>query len=145
MKLISPDFASGGFIPKKFTCQGDNINPNLIIEDVPKGAISLALILDDPDAPIGTFNHWLLWNIDPKNTVIKENSTPLNSIVGQNSAGTNQYVGPCPPSNTHRYFFHLYALDTKVFLPDSSTKDDLLAQLGSHTLAQAELMTNFSH
>ncbi len=105
MKLTSPTFTNNSNLPTKYTCDGQGINPPLVISGVPANAQSLALISDDPDAPIGTFVHWLVWNIDSKITEIKENSIPQGASLGKTSAGTTGYVAPCPPSGTHRYFF----------------------------------------
>ena len=105
MKLASPAFAHNAIIPQKYTCQGEDISPPLTISDIPKGTVSLALINDDPDAPMGTWDHWLIWNIKPT-AEIKEDSAP--GTQGKNSWGRNDYGGACPPSGTHRYFFKLY-------------------------------------
>ena len=127
MLLTSPSFEDGGMIPKKFTCDGGNINPELIIQNVPAGARSLALIMHDPDAPYpaaprpGGFTHWVVWNIPPETTVIKQESAPPGAREGMNGAGSG-YAGPCPPppSAAHRYQFHLYALDAPIDLPETS-------------------------
>src|SRR5262245_16092617 len=104
----SPEFAYEDFIPSRYTCEGDNVNPPLTINNIPPGTKSLALIVDDPDAPSGTFIHWLIWNISPVD-VILENTAP--GVEGTNSFGADHYKGPCPPTGTHRYFFKVYALD----------------------------------
>jgi Raf kinase inhibitor-like YbhB/YbcL family protein len=137
MKILSPEFESKGFIPKKFTCQGEDINPSLIIEGIPKGAESLALIVDDPDAPMGTWVHWVVFDI-PLINRIEENSTPGKQ--GRNDSGRNKYGGPCPPSGTHRYFFKIYALDTIFNLNEGITKKELEKAMAGHILAQAELI-----
>ena len=108
MKLTSPEFKHNEFIPKKFTCQGQDISPALIIEDVPLEAKALALIVDDPDAPMGTWVHWVVFDI-PVTSRINEGQIPGKQ--GINDFGRKNYGGPCPPSGTHRYFFKLYALD----------------------------------
>ena len=110
--LKSPAFENGAEIPSRYTCDGENINPTLIIENVPEGVKSLVLIMDDPDATGGaTWDHWLLWNIPPETKEISENSVPAGAIQGKTSWGTNKYGGPCPPkgSSPHRYMFKLYA------------------------------------
>lgn len=137
MNVTSPAFAHNTMIPQKYTCQGQDINPPLTISDIPEGAVSLALIIDDPDAPIGTWDHWIMWNIKPTAT-IKENSTP--GVQGQNSWSRQDYGGPCPPSGTHRYFFKLYAIDSTIDLPAGSTKAALEAAMQGHILEQAELI-----
>lgn len=137
MKLTSPAFPHNSIIPKKYTCQGEDISPPLTISDIPEGTVSLALINDDPDAPMGTWDHWLIWNIKPTSE-IKENSAP--GTQGKNSWGRNDYGGPCPPSGTHRYFFKLYALDCELDLAKGATKAELQASMEGHIVAQAELI-----
>jgi len=137
MQITSPAFAHNESIPKKYTCQGEDINPPLTISDIPQGTVSLTLIHDDPDAPMGTWDHWLIWNIKPV-AEIKENSVP--GTQGKNSSGKSCYGGPCPPSGTHRYFFKLYALDCEIALSEGANKSDLEAAMANHILAQAELM-----
>jgi len=144
MRLTSPAFDHGEFIPKKYTCQGENINPELVIEDVPMGAKSLVLIIDDPDAPMGTWDHWVVWNIPPNVTIIGEDSVPPDAVVGKNSWGKNEYGGPCPPSGIHRYFFKLYALDIELDLEPSATKSEVEQAMRGHVLAEAVLMGKYS-
>jgi len=139
MKIISPEFNSGAKIPSKFTCDGEDINPALIISDVPKEAKNLALINDDPDAPAGTWVHWLIWNISPDTVEVKENSVPDGSIEGTTSFGGVGYGGPCPHSGEHRYVFKLYALDTMLDLPSGSNKEELLRAMEGHVVEQSEL------
>lgn len=142
MNILSPAFPNGGDIPAKYTCDGSNAVPKLDLSDIPQNAKSLALIVDDPDAPNGTFNHWVIWNIDP--SVKKIDSSDLaGSTNGKNSAGKNDYIGPCPPSGTHRYFFKVYALDEKINLDNNSKRDDLLQAMEGHILAQGELMGKY--
>src|SRR5258708_687538 len=115
MILTSPSFDNNTSIPKKFTCEGGNINPELHIQNIPEEAKSLALILHDPDAPVpGGFTHWVVWNIAPTTAIIKQESTSPGSVEGKNGAGRLGYVGPCPPSGTHHYEFRLYALDVML-------------------------------
>jgi Raf kinase inhibitor-like YbhB/YbcL family protein len=137
MKITSPAFAHNAIIPTKYTCQGQDISPPLTISDIPEGTISLALINDDPDAPMETWDHWLIWNIKPTGE-IKEDSAP--GTQGKNSWGRNDYGGPCPPSGTHRYFFKLYALDSELDLPKGATKAELEEGMEGHILEQAELI-----
>ena len=150
-KLTSNAFASGQSIPAKYSCIGKNISPALMWNDPPTGTQSFALIVDDPDAPMGTWVHWVLFNI-PADTRELEEDLPItgknvdpNAIyVGKNSSGATAYQGPCPPSGTHRYFFKLYALDSVISLLPGATKDQLLKEMESHILAQGELMGTFS-
>jgi Raf kinase inhibitor-like YbhB/YbcL family protein len=137
MKLTSPEFKNNGFIPKKFTCQGEDINPLLAMEDVPKQAKSLALIVDDPDAPMGTWVHWVVFDILPA-SAIEENS--ISGKQGRNNSGSNNYHGPCPPSGTHRYFFKLYALDAMLNLKEGASKAELENAMQGHILAEAQLI-----
>ncbi len=143
MKLASPAFAHGESIPVKYTCQGDNISPPLTISDVPASAQSLALIMDDPDAPgAEPFVHWLSWNIDPDAPGIEEGSEP-NGVLGTTSYQTRGYGSPCPPDREHRYFFKLYALDTELDLAEGATKQQLLDAMKGHVIDQAELMGRY--
>jgi Raf kinase inhibitor-like YbhB/YbcL family protein len=137
MKITSPAFDHNTMIPKKYTCQGKDVSPPLAISGIPEGTVSLALINDDPDAPMGTWDHWVIWNIKPVEEIL-ENTAP--GIQGRNSGGTNDYGGPCPPSGTHRYFFKLYALDSTLELKEGATKAKLETAMKGHILAQAELI-----
>lgn len=137
MKLTSPDFGHNQLIPSKFTCEGQDINPTLIIEDIPKEAKSLALIMDDPDAPMGTWVHWVVFDI-PVTNRIEENAIPGKQ--GITSAGSRNYHGPCPPSGTHRYFFKIYALDALLNLKEGVKKQGLEKAMQGHILAKAELI-----
>jgi hypothetical protein len=145
ISITSPAFKAGGDIPAKFTCNGTNIGPELQISGVPNEAKSLVLIVDDPDAPRGLFTHWIVWNIDPKTTRVAENGTPTAGVQGTNDFGKNNYGGPCPPSGTHRYFFKIFALDTKLDLKPSAHRPELDAAMRGHVLAQGELMARYSH
>jgi Raf kinase inhibitor-like YbhB/YbcL family protein len=137
MKLKSPEFGHKQFIPSRFTCEGEDINPALIIEDIPKEARSLALIVDDPDAPMGTWVHWVVFDI-PVISKIEENSAPAKQ--GVNNTGGRNYHGPCPPSGTHRYFFKIYALDTVLNLKEGISKGQLEKAMQGHILDSAELI-----
>ncbi len=138
MRITSPAFTHNSSIPREFTCQGDDVNPPLVIEGVPAGTKSLALIMDDPDAPMGTWVHWVVYNIPADTTIIEKNSVPGVQLV--NSFGRESYGGPCPPSGTHRYFFKVYALDITLKLDKNSKKKDLEKAMEGHILAKAELM-----
>jgi len=140
MQLTSPEFEHNKFIPKKFTCLGEDASPTLNIKDVPKGAQSLVLIVDDPDAPGGTWVHWVVYGI-PVIAVIKEGSVP--GIQGINDFKKVNYGGPCPPSGTHRYFFKLYALGTKLDLPQGKTKAQIEKAMEGHILEKNELIGLF--
>lgn len=137
MRLRSSAFENNQLIPSKYTCQGEDVNPPLIIEGTPEGAVSLALIVDDPDAPIGTWVHWVVFDI-PLFVSIKENAIPGKQ--GINDFGKRDYGGPCPPSGTHRYFFKIYALDRELGLKEGLDKDALERAMQGHILAQAELI-----
>ncbi|MBI2270403.1 MAG: YbhB/YbcL family Raf kinase inhibitor-like protein [Bacteroidetes bacterium] len=136
LTIESPVFTNNNSIPSKYTCDGTNVNPALTIKDIPVETKSLALIMDDPDAPNGTFDHWLMWDI-PVRENIEENSMP--GIQGKNSKGENKYTGPCPPSGTHHYHFRVYALDTKLNLSPGTDKSALLKAMEDHILAEGEL------
>jgi Raf kinase inhibitor-like YbhB/YbcL family protein len=140
MKLTSTAFQENGSIPKEYTCDGKDTNPPLALADVPTEAKSLALIVDDPDAPMGTWVHWVIWNIDPGLKSIGANSVPAGSTQGLNDFRTNKYGGPCPPSGTHRYFFKLYALDTMLKIGPKSTKADLEKAMAGHIVGQEQLV-----
>ena len=141
MKLSSVAFQHQKSIPSKYTCDDSDVSPPLQISGVPPNAKSLALVMDDPDAPMGTWDHLVMWNLSP-DTEIKEGTLPKGT-VGKNSWGKTNYGGPCPPSGTHRYFFKLYALDTVLNLPAGSTKKQLKAAMKGHILAEAVLMGTY--
>jgi Raf kinase inhibitor-like YbhB/YbcL family protein len=143
LKITSSVFDNEGSIPSRYTCDGANINPPLKIENVPSAAKSLALIVDDPDAPSKTWVHWTAWNIDPKITEIKENSVPKGAVQGMNDFRKHNYGGPCPPSGTHRYYFKLYALDTMLDLGNHAEKPDLEKAMKGHIIGQTELMGKY--
>ena len=142
MKLTSPAFANNDAIPSEFTCDGADVSPPLIINDVPSNAKSLALVMDDPDAPVGTWDHWVVFNIPPSTKSIPKGAEPQGT-AGKNSWGRTGYGGPCPPSGTHRYYFKLYALDTILNLPEGATKKDLERAMQGHIIAQAQLMGTY--
>lgn len=144
MNIKSASFEQQTPIPSKYTCDGENINPPLMISGAPEGTKSLALISDDPDAPGGTWVHWTVWNIDPRTAEIAENSVPEKAVEGTTSFGKFGYGGPCPPSGTHRYYFKLYALDTVLNIPVTATARDLKEAMKGHILADAQLMGTYS-
>lgn len=137
MKLTSSEFENDKWIPKKFTCEGDDINPTLIIEDIPVRTKSLALIVDDPDAPMGTWVHWVVYDI-PAVPRIEEDSVPGKQ--GINDFDRKDYGGPCPPSGTHRYFFKIYALDKQLALGGMVDKKALEKAMQGHIVDKAELI-----
>lgn len=126
----------------KYSCDGANVNPPLTIEGVPEETKTLVLIVDDPDAPAGTFNHWLVWNIPPTTRKIDENTVP--GTEGLSTSRKHAYGGPCPPYGTHRYIFKVYALDTQLDLKSNSTKRDVEKAMKGHVLAEGELMGLYS-
>lgn len=137
LSITSPAFKPGGNIPAHYTCEGDDVSPPLEISQIPEDARSLVLIVDDPDAPGGTWLHWLVWNI-PVTHHITESEIPGDE--GSNDFGRNDYGGPCPPSGTHRYFFRMYALDDLLDLPEGSHRMDVENAMRDHILAYGELM-----
>jgi len=144
MIITSPIFENGGAIPKKYTCDGGGINPELQIQNVPDEAKSLALIMHDPDAPMaGGFTHWVIWNINPKTMVIKTESVPPGSVEGMNSANMVNYIAPCPHKGNHHYVFHLYALDAILDLPAGYQAEQAKKEIEKHMLAKAELMGTY--
>ncbi|MBV9009773.1 MAG: YbhB/YbcL family Raf kinase inhibitor-like protein [Verrucomicrobia bacterium] len=143
IQVTSSAFSPGGNIPAKFTCSGGNANPELHLSGVPPNAVSLAIIVDDPDAPRGLFTHWLVWNIDPKTTIISENSTPAAAAEGTNDFGKLGYGAPCPPRGTHRYFFKVFALDTRLHLKRGAKRADLDRAMRGHVIGRGELMGRY--
>ena len=147
MKLASSAFEHEGKIPSKYTCDDANTNPPLTISDVPSGAKSLVLIMDDPDVPKhlredGMWDHWVVFNISPTLRDIKEGEEPAGT-PGVGTSGNLDYFGPCPPDREHRYYFKLYALDTELDLPEKSTKAQVEKAMEGHILEQAELMGRY--
>ncbi|MBL7933455.1 MAG: YbhB/YbcL family Raf kinase inhibitor-like protein [Bacteroidia bacterium] len=137
LKVKSPAFSSDGAIPDKYTCTGENINPELLIDNIPKDTKSLALIMDDRDAALGAFVHWVMWNIHPKGIILQNSSPGAQGINGKNE---NKYTGPCPPNGKHHYHFKVYALNTKLDLPLSTSKGDLLKAMEGHVLGSGGLV-----
>ncbi|OGI70681.1 hypothetical protein A3A09_01815 [Candidatus Nomurabacteria bacterium RIFCSPLOWO2_01_FULL_42_20] len=143
MKIESTAFQNNQSIPSLYTCDGANINPPLTFSDIPAGAKSLALIMDDPDAPMGTWDHWIIFNIPPETKEIKEGLVP-EGVLGVTSFRKTGYGGPCPPDREHRYFFKLYALDTILNLPEGSSKKEVEVAMSGHIIAQAELVGKYN-
>lgn len=137
LSISSDAFKDRGYIPAKYSCDGENINPPLSIGNIPKETKSLALIVDDPDAPIRTWVHWIVWNIPPAKK-IKENE--IAGDEGVNDFGNNSYGGPCPPSGTHNYIFKVYALDELLDLNPSATKIELEKAMAPHIIGFGKLV-----
>lgn len=144
VNVTSKEFTNNQTIPKKFTCDGIGVNPSLEISNVPPSTKELLLVMDDPDAPGGTFTHWLLANIDPKTTKIQENYSSSDAGSGKNSAGSLGYFPPCPPSGTHRYVFKIYALKEKSNLKEGFNKADAEKTISQSTLGVGELVGKYS-
>ncbi|MEX1254524.1 MAG: YbhB/YbcL family Raf kinase inhibitor-like protein [Dehalococcoidia bacterium] len=145
LSLTSSAFADNEAIPVKYTCDGDNVSPPLAIGGVPEGAATLALIVDDPDAPSGSFVHWTVYNIDPTTEKVAEGLAPGDGTEGLNGTGQPGYTGPCPPSGTHRYIFTLYALDVGLNLDAAASgKEELEAAMAGHIVAQTELTGTYA-
>lgn len=142
MRITSPAFEDEGDIPSRFTCDGDDISPPLRIEDLPADAVSLVLVMDDPDAPVGTWDHWLAYDIEPLSE-IPEAAESLGT-AGTNSWGNIGYGGPCPPSGTHRFFFQLFALDRELGWEPGADKTSVLEAIHDHVLAEASLLGFYS-
>jgi Raf kinase inhibitor-like YbhB/YbcL family protein len=141
LTIKSSAFEHNKPMPKKYTCVGEDINPPLTIEGTPPKTKSLVLLMDDPDAVNGIFDHWVVWNIPPSTTNIAENTVP--GTEGLNSGREHGYYSPCPPSGTHRYFFKVYALDTELELSANSKKKDVEKAMQGHILAKGELIGLF--
>jgi len=144
MNIISPAFRHGGRIPEKHSAYGENISPPLHIDGLTPGAKCWALIMDDPDAPRGTFTHWLLFNIPINVTEIGEGETPAQALIGTNDHGTTEYFGPRPPSGEHRYYFTAYALARKLDLPSGTRRDELEAAMAHHILDSATMFGRYA-
>lgn len=139
IKLTSPAFANNGRIPDKYTCKGQSINPELNIAGIPSNAKSLVLIMDDPDAPSGNWDHWIVFNMPVSTTTIEENSEP-EGVGGRNSWGRTGYGAPCPPSGTHRYTFKIYALDAMLSLKQEASKAEIEKAMKGHVVEEAKLV-----
>jgi len=148
IKITSSAFQDGGLIPAKYTCDGADVSPPLQWDTVPEGTKSIALICDDPDAPMGTFVHWVIFGLPAETRQLAEKvpadkTLPSGARQGTSDFGRVGYGGPCPPSGTHRYFFKIYALDTKVDLPAGARKSDLLKAMQGHILSQGQLIGKY--
>lgn len=142
MKLTSPAFTHNKPLPAKYTCDGEDLSPPLSLAGTPKGVMALALVMDDPDAPMGTFDHWVAWNIPPTQLEILEGQKI--GVEGMNSYGTYGYRGPCPPRGpVHHYHVRIYALDASLSLKAGASKRDLEKAMQGHILGQAELIGTY--
>jgi len=147
MKLTSPAFEHEGLIPSKYTCDGENISPPLCIEYVAEGAVTLVLLMDDPDVPKnirpdGMWDHWVLYNVSMSTSDISEGLVP-QGLQGINTSGDQKYGGPCPPDREHRYYFKLYALDAELDLPAGASKTVVEEAMQSHIIEEATLMGSY--
>lgn len=149
IKITSSAFGNGESIPVRYTCDGENISPPLKWSNVPQGTKSFAIINDDPDAPMGTWVHWVIYNIPGNVTELAERISPLpklnnGALQGKNSWGKIGYGGPCPPSGTHRYFFKIYALDKTLEIGPGASKEEVLKAIKGHILAEGQLYGKYS-
>ena len=149
ISVSSSAFPEGGMIPAKHTCDGNDVSPPLKWTGVPEGTKSLALIGDDPDAPMGTWVHWVMWNIPASVQELTEHVPPKPELPDGSRQGISDfrhpgYGGPCPPSGVHRYYFKIYALNTMLDLPGSTRKPDLVKAMKGHILAEGQLMGRYS-
>lgn len=140
MNITSSAIGANGQILPEYTCEGENVSPPLTFSEIPEDAKSLVLILDDPDAPGGTFTHWLLYDMSPATLQLMERQLPLTGKAGTNDFGAQAYGGPCPPSGTHRYYFRLYALDNMLHAPAGARRDVVEKAMEGHIVGSAELM-----
>lgn len=148
MEIKSTAFENKGMIPERYTCDGEDISPPLEWYDAPDGTQSFSLICDDPDAPMRTWVHWVVYDIPPNINALPEHAPPEQELTnggkqGRSDFGTIGYGGPCPPSGTHRYFFKLYALDSFVGLHPGATKEQLLKAMKGHILEKSTLMGKY--
>lgn len=144
MTITSTAFQHQQGIPSKYTCDGADVNPPLFFTDIPKETKNLLLLVDDPDAPSGTWHHWTIYNMSPDTKEIRENSKPSSGHEGMTSFGKTGYGGPCPPRGTHGYVFTLYALDTILDLPDNATYNEIQSAMDIHVIDKAQLVGQYS-
>ncbi|MGD8534293.1 MAG: YbhB/YbcL family Raf kinase inhibitor-like protein [Candidatus Aminicenantes bacterium] len=149
IKISSAAFEEGGMIPAKYTCDEEDVSPPLAWDSIPEGTKTLAFICDDPDAPMGTWVHWVFFNLPADISELPENIPPERELESGAKQGTNDfgrigYGGPCPPGGTHRYYFKLYALDAELDLDAGARKQQLLEAMEGHILAEGQLMGRYS-
>ena len=140
LTVSSPDFEHEGTLPRRFTCDGDDTHPTLFIDGIPEKCKSLVVIMEDPDVSTATFNHWIVWNVPPQQTLAEGS---VKGVEGSNSLGKNNYLGPCPPAGSHRYFFKIYALDRTLGLEKDTDKAALEKAMAPYVLAQGEIMGTY--
>lgn len=140
MKIESPEFGNESIMPPKFTCDGEDLAPPLRLSGIPKEAKTVALVVEDPDAPSGKWIHWTVWDMTAAPTLTVEGDLPAGAKEGVTSYGKTGYGGPCPPSGTHRYFFKAFALDCELDLPTETMADGLMAAMEGHVLDKAQLI-----
>jgi len=147
MQITSPAFENQGVIPQKYTCEGEGLQPSLEIADIPDGTQALALIVDDPDAPIGLFTHWLVWNIEPETSIIEEDMIWEGAIEGNNSVGQLGWMAPCPPADTgvHHYRFQLFALNSPLTLKEGAGRNEVEQAIEEVEIARAELVGEYQN
>jgi Raf kinase inhibitor-like YbhB/YbcL family protein len=143
MKITSPAFRENQSIPAKYGCRGSNVSPPLVFSAIPQTAKTLALIVEDPDAPAGTFTHWVVWNIPVSTASVVEGRPPAGGVEGESSYGSSGYGTLCPPNGEHRYVLDLFALDVPLNLPPSAGRDELELAMKGHILAEAQLMGRY--
>ncbi len=148
IEVTSTAFEEGGAIPVRYTCDGLDVSPPLSWSSPPEGTRSVTLIAEDPDAPSGTFAHWVIYNLPPDTRRLPEDvpnrrSLPSGALQGTNGAGSIGYTGPCPPGGTHRYFFELYALDTELDLGAGATREEVVGAMEGHVLAEGRLLGTY--
>ena len=144
MQVSSPMIRHGQPIPEKYTCEGEDINPQITVLGAPEKTKSFAVIVDDPDAGNKTWNHWIMWDIPPEFSSISENSVPVGAVQGKQSFGNYKYEGPCPPSGEHRYFFKVFALNNMLKLPEDTSKTELLNYIDENLIEKAEFYGIYS-
>ena len=142
--VTSTAFRDGGPIPRQYTCEGDGVSPPLAWTGLPAGTGALAIVVDDPDAPRGTFTHWVVLDLEPSTASIAEGQLPTTAKQAANSAGKSAYYGPCPPSGTHHYRFTIYALSQATGLPDGAKLDEALKAIDSISIARGRLTALFA-
>jgi len=147
MQITSPVFENQGVVPQKYTCEGEGVQPPLEIKDVPEQAQALALIVDDPDAPVGLFTHWLVWNIEPDISQIEEDVVWEGAMEGNNSAGQLGWLAPCPPADTgvHHYRFQLFALGSPLTLREGATRSEVEEAIGEVEIERTELVGEYEN
>lgn len=143
--VTSSAFNNGSNIPRQYTCDGENVNPDLEIANIPPESRSVVLIMDDPDAPSGTFTHWIVANIPPRAlvTIPEDAALDMPGVQGKNNFGKSQYGGPCPPSGTHRYYFKAYALNTELRIDEGADREEVESAMANHVIARGEIMGTY--